>query len=327
MPKKKLGSTVNILFIGNSFTQRNDLPGLLAEMAAERGVHIQHKLISAGGASLRNHWNAGRAVEAIKDGEYDYVVLQEQSTLPVKNAKRMTENVRLFDEVIKQAGAKTVLYMTWARQHSPESQRAITDAYSSIGKELGAIVMPVGLVWQKFISKHDQPLLYDRDQSHPSPAGTYLATCVFLVSLLKIDPRGIEACGAQFEDHALPAATPITAECPRGGAVIMTNLTPHCSTWNYSDQIRWSVDLRFQQVSSPNNLSLLPPSGLPEIGVAEREADQVACYPPEADLLVSSAVRPEAVIDLAEFRHRRAAFERATGLPRPRRNWPRVGQL
>lgn len=35
-----------ILFIGNSFTQRNNLPGLLAEMAAELGMTVAHELIS-----------------------------------------------------------------------------------------------------------------------------------------------------------------------------------------------------------------------------------------------------------------------------------------
>ena len=188
MAKKKQSHSINILFIGNSFTQRNDLPGLLAEMAAAQDLHVKHELISVGGASLRTHWNAGRAAKAIATGGYDYVVLQEQSTLPVKNAQRMAENVRLFDETIKQAGSKTVLYMTWARQHAPESQQAITDAYNSIGKELGAIVVPVGLAWQKFLAKHDRPVLHDRDQSHPSLAGSYLAACVFLAALLKAKP-------------------------------------------------------------------------------------------------------------------------------------------
>ena len=84
----------------------------------------------------------------------------------------MAENVRLFDEVIKQAGSKTVLYMTWARQHLPESQQVIADAYHVIGAEVGAIVVPVGLVWQRFLANHDKPLLYDRDQSYPSLAGS-----------------------------------------------------------------------------------------------------------------------------------------------------------
>src|SRR5438093_818949 len=149
---------LQVLFIGNSFTARNNLPGLIAQLAAARDKTMGHRLISAGGASLRNHWNAGAAAKAIKDGHYDCVVLQEQSTLPVKNAKRMHENVRLFDEAIKAAGARTLLYMymSWARKNAPESQQAITDAYVGIGRELSATVVPVGLAWQRFLGKHGQ---------------------------------------------------------------------------------------------------------------------------------------------------------------------------
>jgi hypothetical protein len=196
---------LKVLFIGNSFTARNDLPGLIAQLAAARGRNLQHDLISAGGASLRTHWNAGAARKAIQHGHYDYVVLQEQSTLPIKNATRMHENVRLFDEAIKDAGAKTVLYMTWARQHEPQSQQAITDSYNSIGRELGATVVPVGVAWQQFLRKHDQPVLHDRDQSHPTLAGSYLAACVFLAVLLKENPVGVdgEVAGLSARDRLL----------------------------------------------------------------------------------------------------------------------------
>jgi hypothetical protein len=190
---KKKSQSIKVLFIGNSFTQRNDLPGLLAELASAKGLHLSHELISVGGASLRTHWNAGHAAKAIESGGYDFVVLQEQSTLPVKNAGRMAENVRLFDEAIKHAGSKTVLYMTWARQHSPETQQAISDAYLALGKELGAIVVPVGLAWQRFLAEHKSPVLHDRDQSHPTLAGSYLAACVFFAVLFKASPVGIES--------------------------------------------------------------------------------------------------------------------------------------
>ena len=183
---------LKVLFIGNSFTARNDLPGLVARLAIARGKTLQHRLISAGGASLRTHWNAGEALKAIQGGQYDHVVLQEQSTLPVKNAKRMHENVRLFDEAIKAAGAKSVLYMTWARGDAPESQQAITDAYAGIGRELGAAVVPVGLAWQRFLGEHSRPALHDRDQSHPTLAGSYLAACVFLAVLFQVSPVGID---------------------------------------------------------------------------------------------------------------------------------------
>jgi hypothetical protein len=185
----------NVLFIVNSFTARNDLPGLIARLAAAQGKRMERRLISAGGASLRTHWNAGEAAKAIRDGKYDAVVLQEQSTLPVKNAKRMHENIRLFDEAIKTAGAKTVLYMTWARQHAPETQEAITDAYTAIGRELGATVAPVGTAWQQFLAKYDQPALHDKDQSYPSTAGSYLAACVFLAVLFQENPVGLDAGG------------------------------------------------------------------------------------------------------------------------------------
>jgi hypothetical protein len=187
----KTARGVNLLFIGNSFTARNNLPGLIARLAATRGRNIQHRLISAGGASLRRHWNGGAAQEAIRDGHFDYVVLQEQSTLPFKNAKRMHENVRLFDEAIRSAGSKTLLYMTWARLNAPGSQEAISAAYIDIGQELGATVVPVGTAWRLFLSKHKQPALHDRDQSHPTLAGSYLAACVFLAVLFGENPSGI----------------------------------------------------------------------------------------------------------------------------------------
>lgn len=167
------------------------MPGLIAQMAEARGRTLQHRLIQSGGASLRMHWNKGEAQKAIEQTRYDYVVLQEQSTLPVKNTLRFHENVRLFDEVIKASGAMTALYQTWARQNAPETQAAITNAYTTIGEEIGATVIPVGIAWQSFLNQHKQPVLHDKDQSHPTLAGSYLAACVFFAVLFGESPIGI----------------------------------------------------------------------------------------------------------------------------------------
>jgi hypothetical protein len=193
MAKGQRGRSMNVLFVGNSFTARNDLPATVAGLAAARGKDLRHHLIWAGGASLRRHWNAGEPLRAIQSGGYDAVVLQEQSTLPVKNAGRMHENVRLFDAAVRAAGARTVLYMTWARRTAPASQQAITDAYAEIGRDLGATVVPVGAAWQSFLAGHDRPVLHDKDGSHPIPAGSYLAACVFLAALFGENPVGIES--------------------------------------------------------------------------------------------------------------------------------------
>jgi hypothetical protein len=183
---------VRILFIGNSFTARNNLPTLLTRLAKERGQVVEHRLISAGGASLRQHLTAGTALAAIADDAYDVVVLQEQSTLPGKNAARMHDSVREFDAAIKQAGARTALYMTWARKNAPDAQQAITTAYATIATEVGATLVPVGMVWERFLRVHDTPALHDADNSHPALAGSYLAACVFLVSLLGEQPTDID---------------------------------------------------------------------------------------------------------------------------------------
>ena len=195
----------NVLFVGNSFTARNDLPGLIEALTAAGGKPFRHQLVQAGGASLRAHWNAGHATKMIEGGGFDAVVLQEQSTLPVKNAARMHDNVRLFDGVIRAAGAATVLYMTWARRDNPESQAAITEAYTEIGQELGATVVPVGTAWARLPAVGGRPVLYDRDGSHPTVAGSYLAACVFYGTLLDESPvgNGAPVAGLDEEDRAL----------------------------------------------------------------------------------------------------------------------------
>lgn len=184
-------SALSCLFIGNSFTARNDVPGMIASLAAFRGAHLEHRLVSAGGASLRRHWNEGDALKAMQEKRYDYVVLQEQSTLPIKNAKRTHENIRLFDGAIRDSGAAMALYLTWARKHAPETQKALTDVYTSIGAELGATIIPVGVAWERFLAEHDEPVLHDKDGSHPTLAGSYLAACVFFAVLFGLSPVGI----------------------------------------------------------------------------------------------------------------------------------------
>ncbi|MFD7154276.1 hypothetical protein ACFV9C_06750 [Kribbella sp. NPDC059898] len=183
---------MRILFVGNSFTSNNNLPKLLKDLAGARGIEVEHKIISAGGASLRQHLNAGKALDAIANGGYDVVVLQEQSTLPIKSPDRFRESARDFHEAIAAAGARTAFYLTWARSNAPETQQALTDAYTGAASELGGTLIPVGMVWERFLAAHDKPVLHESDNSHPTPAGSYLGACVFLIALLEADPVGID---------------------------------------------------------------------------------------------------------------------------------------
>ena len=204
---------MDAIFVGNSFTQRHDVPGTVARLAAARGTALRHRLFAAGGASLRAHWNKGQARAAIEAERPAWVVLQEQSTLPIKNAARFHENVRLFDAVIRASGGRTLLYLTWARRHAPETQRALTDAYRAIGAELGAAVAPAGVAWERCLAAHDRPVLHDADGSHPTAAGSYLAACTLYAAMFGERPAGDDggldpADAARLRDAAWEAARP-----------------------------------------------------------------------------------------------------------------------
>ena len=172
--------TTRILFVGNSFTGRNNLPDLLAQLVDAGGKGpLEWKLVSAGGASLRQHINKGEVATLLNEERWDWVVLQEQSTLPAKSPARMADSVRDMSALIGGAGARTVLYMTWARADAPETQQAISQAYADSGQQVGATVVPAGMAWQHCLTQEPHIVLHDTDGSHPTLAGSYLAACAF----------------------------------------------------------------------------------------------------------------------------------------------------
>ena len=180
-----------VLFIGNSYTSRHQLPRLIADLAAAADTpqHIEPFAIVAGGASLRRHWNAGVAQKTLATSTWDWVVLQEQSTLPAKNPQRYHENVRLFAAEAAKRGARLALYLTWSRQGA-ETQPQITRTVEEIAAEVHARVVPVGPAWQRAMSRCPAVTLYLDDGSHPTTAGAYLAACVFTAALFDRRPTG-----------------------------------------------------------------------------------------------------------------------------------------
>ena len=54
----------------------------------------------------------------------------------------------------------------------------------------------------------------------------------------------------------------VTCEVPFGSVLLLNNLIPHRSLPNYSDRVRWSLDLRWQRAGEPNGFSSLKPSVL-----------------------------------------------------------------
>jgi hypothetical protein len=155
-----------------------------------------------GGQTLAGHAASPGSLKEITDKRWDFIVLQEQSRIPAIAAQRnerMVPAARLLDEKAAESGADTVLFLTWAgRDGLPVAgfkdyvamQSAIEAGYLEVAGEIGAMVAPVGAAWQRALDEHPELELWQRDGSHPSPEGTYLAACVFYATLLGESPEG-----------------------------------------------------------------------------------------------------------------------------------------
>ena len=122
---------LKVLFIGNSYTSVNDLPSLLAalaEAAGGRKIETDQHLI--GGCTFERHVKDRKAIEKIRERKWDVVVLQENSLQPILNRESMHRYARILHAEISKQGAKTVFYLTWARQHIPQMQDGADPATS-----------------------------------------------------------------------------------------------------------------------------------------------------------------------------------------------------
>jgi phytanoyl-CoA hydroxylase len=123
-------------------------------------------------------------------------------------------------------------------------------------------------------------------------------------------------------DQDLPPEQPVTVPVPLGGVLFLTNRTPHCSTPNTTDMVRWSIDLRYQSADLPNNVG----EG-PEDFSLDRPLHEIACYPPEADFVVQSRDDPDSVVDTwEEFQQIRQRYQEERP-PGPDRGWVPMSEI
>lgn len=216
-----------VLFIGNSYTYFNNLPEILVRIgeSSQPPQAIEAEMVTRGGATLQGLWDEGAALKTLRQGRWDYVVLQEQSTLgdagtingvvQINNPAAFFAASRLWDAEIKKNGAKTVFYMTWARQNSPEFQQKLTDAYETVAKELHAEVAPVGLAWWDALKQEPGLVLHQADSSHPNPAGSYLAGCVLFATMFRRSPVGsihrVPGRPVDLSGHVLETGFPVSS--------------------------------------------------------------------------------------------------------------------
>lgn len=274
-----LRTTVSVLFIGNSYTYGNDLPGLIAQLFVARGIKLEHESVTPGGATLEKQWANGKAVEAIRQQKWDYVVLQEQSVRPFRDREAMFKAARLLHAEIAKIGAKTLLYETWAAKASPDDQPKLTDAYETLGRELGSIVVPVGEAWKKAIVAGFD--LHGGDGRHPNRRGSYLAACLFVSAITSASPIGLPNEGSTEGKPWTVAEAPALQRIAAEMSVPVRPGAPTESAWQklpqhprlFANAARWEA-LR-QQVTNDAVSRLI-------FTVVRNSAERVLDQPPVA---------------------------------------------
>jgi len=202
--------TISVLFVGNSLTQVNDLPGVFKHFAAESLLHseIEVRSITPGGATLADHWKRGQALSNLRTYRPNFLILQGQSTEPLSAPDSFNLYARRFKSEADQVGSTTILFSTWARPAtdsyyhdassggSPtEMQIRLNSAYAEVANNIGAICAPIGVAWQRAEKIAPNIQLLDGSQ-HPSPAGTYLATAILFRTIFNASAVCSTYCGS-----------------------------------------------------------------------------------------------------------------------------------
>ncbi|MDO6811309.1 SGNH/GDSL hydrolase family protein [Zobellia galactanivorans] len=185
---------LNVLLVGNSSIYYNNMPKMLEYIAHENGKEIRTKLIAFGGYTLQDHLRDGIVEKMLDSLNWDFVILNEQSTLGenyvvdgvrrVKESESFYESVRKFDSIIKKRGAKTVILSLYSRKNAPKIDGEILDySYMKIARELGIQLSPVSYTWQDILKIRNNWQLYREDNLHPTPLGSYVTANVIYSTL------------------------------------------------------------------------------------------------------------------------------------------------
>ena len=184
-----------ILFVGNSYSFK--MPKVLARITKEKGRQVVVEGVTRGGWTLEKHARSKETLVRIREGEWDVVVLQEQSQRPsfskAQRTKQMIPYVRILASEIRKAGALPVFFQTWGRRDGDRGnkesypddsfekmQGRLITGYQEAAVAAGhALVVPVGEAWAKEMTKGSGKRLFAKDGSHPSAVGVELSARVF----------------------------------------------------------------------------------------------------------------------------------------------------
>jgi len=217
--------TLSVLFLGNSYSSYNNLPQLVQSLSSSAGKTLIIDSNMPGGFTMSGHANDATTFSKISQGNWDYVILQEQSQMPTIDFYRYNDMYPAMTDLkslIEQYNpcAKIITYMTWGRQYGGQQcgpgatycspvfvdfnhmQDSLTSAYLEISEQLNIQCAPVGLTWQNILNDTTL-ILHSNDNSHPNIDGSYVAALSIYSSIWKQPSNGIAFNAGLTQSRAL----------------------------------------------------------------------------------------------------------------------------
>jgi hypothetical protein len=210
---------------------------MFAELAWSGGYEVEVDMVAQGGWTCADHASSAATLDRIEQQNWDFVILQEQSSIPAipeQRSEHMVPAVRLLDNKIRESGASTVLFMAWGRRDGLPSagykdfsamQAQVQAGYMSVADELDTMVAPVGVAWQNGIAQDSQVDLWQMDGLHPARAGTYLSACVFYAVIFQQSPEGLSYSAGLSQEQAWSLQ-----------AIAAETVLEHTERWNIPDK-------------------------------------------------------------------------------------------
>ena len=201
--------SLNILFVGNSYTYYNDMPtALFFRILKMQGFDARVYSVTKGAHTLLAFADSndtyGKKLESeLASKDFDVIFLQEQSVRPAQLPALFYDGVRQLAKKLEGENAEIILYQTWGRKEPNSTlttngwtNRTMTQklaaAYEAIADEMGYGVSAVGSAFYDVYTNHPEIELYADDKSHTSVAGSYLAALCHYAKLYGLSPVGVK---------------------------------------------------------------------------------------------------------------------------------------
>jgi hypothetical protein len=203
-----------VLFIGNSLTYTNDLPGMLTAIAKMSGDTIVVASVTRPGYAVIDHITAPTTTDAlarINGARWEYVVLQQGPTSRAIDRDTLVLAAQRLDPAIRAAGGRTALYMVWPTLEDSANFDRIRLSFQTAACATNGVFWPAGEAWRAAWRADPAMALYGPDRFHPSPLGTYLAALVMYERITGKDARSLPQLWTTPNSYLSPLPATIRA--------------------------------------------------------------------------------------------------------------------